>query len=598
MRKTSMMKLNQYVLTMGACAGMCMLGTSVGCQKASRLDVNLIEPCDQQNQSMQGIQTIQSNYFTPDPESGFPKETEDSAARETASTIENGVTPLQFDLDEEVFLEFKGFEQAAEEGQDTSFLNAAPYSIARSVPLVKQAQLLENEFIGESAQITIPMGRLDSFGQASAKSESGGSECSYLTSGEAIEGRHGHTATYIPAIHKVFIAGGAVWQEDPTASLDLPQCKEFVRETGETSISCLTFLQSAELFDPNTGAFIELPPLPNRRGYHSATLLSDDRTVLVMGGFTPIDGRMDALINGFVFDPDLLPSDYETSGAESDASPYTSIRFNAQRANHTATLIPESKVVVIVGGCTGEGCTPFGAASDASAETPDSTQRFSAPIEIYEEETGSIYPAEGLSDNETGAFERAFHTTAYTGEYLLVSGGVTGDGTSCNMELLRVNGASVELVQTYTTDVCTVGHTATVLDGGRKIFMIGGVTEAPGGVPSTTATPVSNVQVWTAQEVESQAINLTTGRTNHSAVLLADDSVLVVGGRVENTITAERVVLSDLTQSYIPAPITLPMVQARISLTATMLPNKHVFVAGGYAETGETSPRAEIYFAE
>jgi len=74
-----------------------------------------------------------------------------------------------------------------------------------------------------------------------------------------IHNRVFHTATLLPN-GKVLIAGG-VSQDSTSESLD-----------------------SAELFDPATEQFTETGRLNTRRLYHSATLLADERGVLIVGG--------------------------------------------------------------------------------------------------------------------------------------------------------------------------------------------------------------------------------------------------------------------------------------------------------------------------
>jgi hypothetical protein len=565
----------------------CVMAGFPGCQKKSRLDVHLIEPCDQQNQSLQGVQTVALSYYLPDPETGFPKEKPEA---KNSSTVEEGgsVDPLDFALEEDVFIEAKGFDQKADADSNPDFLNEDPYSIGRSVPIIKQSELLDNSFFGEPDQITVPMGRWDSFGQVTSRNEEGKSECEYLTSGEALEGRHGHTVTYIPAIHKVLIIGGAVWRPDSTATLEMPQCQQFIQEDLTPEISCLTFLQSAELYDPNTGTFEPLLELPNRRAYHTATLLSDNKRVLVIGGFSVIGEKMDILINGFVFDPDQIAD---------SGDPYQTIQFNAQRANHTATLVPDSEMVVIIGGCTGSGCTPFGAGEDPQDEVnTDSTKRFSSPIEIFDEREGEVIFAAGLDENELGAFERALHKTTYSGQFIVVAGGVNAEGTICNAEVLENTGLTLTKIQTYTLETCPVGHSQTALPDGTVVLM-GGITDAPGGIPNPDAIPVKIVQLWATNGI-AQGSEMATGHVHHSAALLADGSVLIAGGRTSDNVTAERLVLQPLTGIYISSPVPRPLVESRSFMGIAVMSNKQVFVSGGYNQYGETSDRAELYFAE
>src|SRR5690606_15998593 len=108
-------------------------------------------------------------------------------------------------------------------------------------------------------------------------------------------------------------------------------------------------LRTAELFDPATGTFEALPDMPNARGYHTATALPDGR-VLIAGGFGVIGGQIDALTNAILFSPNDPSGD---PWVIADNMP-------DQRAMHTATLLADQQLVVLVGGCNGDGCRPRG----------------------------------------------------------------------------------------------------------------------------------------------------------------------------------------------------------------------------------------------
>ena len=172
--------------------------------------------------------------------------------------------------------------------------------------------------------------------------------------------RFSHTATLLQN-GKVLVAGGCFLRSselyDPatgtwtvTGSLNEARCWHTatllpngkVLVTGG-SPSLFNASSSAELYDPNTGIWSFTSSLSNQRFGHTATLLPSGQ-VLVAGGGTD-DGVNDI---AELYDP--ATEVWTTTG--SLATP---------RANHTATLLPNGKVLV-AGGLTfsGSGFAPTG----------------------------------------------------------------------------------------------------------------------------------------------------------------------------------------------------------------------------------------------
>jgi len=126
-------------------------------------------------------------------------------------------------------------------------------------------------------------------------------------------------------------------------------------------------------------------------------------------------------------------------------------------------------------------------------------------------------------------------------------------------------------------------HTATLLADG-KVLIVGGTTSTGAGDLHPTAT----VEIYDpATGLFSDTGSMSEARSLHTATLLPSGNVLVVGGGVENS-TAE---LYDPTTGTFS--ITGGMEVGRSGHTATLLSNGSVLVAGGGLYLGLAS--AELY---
>ncbi|WP_437593625.1 kelch repeat-containing protein [Sorangium sp. So ce1000] len=120
-------------------------------------------------------------------------------------------------------------------------------------------------------------------------------------------------------------------------------------------------------------------------------------------------------------------------------------------------------------------------------------------------------------------------------------------------------------------------HTATILHNG-KVLVVGGYDGSASVSPAELYNPSNNT--W------SSAGSLITPRRNHTATLLNSGKVLIVGGfSVGNTVIASAEIYDPATNSW---SSTSPMVTARGVHTATQLAdfNGRVLVAGGLGASG------------
>jgi hypothetical protein len=106
-------------------------------------------------------------------------------------------------------------------------------------------------------------------------------------------------------------------------------------------------VDAAELYDPSIGAFTAAGNMRHARGGHSATLLPDGR-VLISGGFTDL---LSTSVSDGGYTGSAATSSCElfdaNTGVFTDSGPMTT-----PRAIHTATLLPNGQVL-LAGGVTG-----------------------------------------------------------------------------------------------------------------------------------------------------------------------------------------------------------------------------------------------------
>jgi acyl-coenzyme A thioesterase PaaI-like protein len=183
---------------------------------------------------------------------------------------------------------------------------------------------------------------------------------------------------------------------------------------------------------------------------------------------------------------------------------------------------------------------------------------------------------------------RSAHTASLlnTGE-ALVAGGIASyqiGGLPPNQQCVAVATNHADLYDPGTGTFTATGamtdsrssHTATVLQGGKKVLVAGGANSPTAEIfdPATAAFTATG--------------NMLSARSNHTATLLPSGKVLLAGGQ-GGGFTAE---LFDPTMGTFAA--TGSMSDSRFSHTATLLLTGKVLVAGGIDSSGKVST-AELY---
>ncbi|MET0502941.1 MAG: kelch repeat-containing protein [Candidatus Binatia bacterium] len=299
--------------------------------------------------------------------------------------------------------------------------------------------------------------------------------------GSLSEFRAEHTATLLPD-GKVLVAGGAGY--------DLP-------------------IESAELYDSNTGTWSSTNNLIAARYGHTATLLLNGN-VLIAGGAINNDDPPSALVDTELYDP----ANGTWSGTGS---------LNTERYRHTATRLPDGKVLV-AGGYNSSFLSLNGA-------------------EVYDPATGTWSGTGTLNTNRTD------HTaTLLPNGNVLVAGGynVSGNRFSplTNSELYDpVTGT---WSATGALSVARSNHTATLLPNG-KVLVAGG--EIYGVFPSLS---LNSAELYDpATGTWSVTANLNFPRRGHTATVLSDRRVLIAGGDNQGTLASAEL----YTVNTIPAAV-------------------------------------------
>jgi uncharacterized protein (TIGR03437 family) len=323
-------------------------------------------------------------------------------------------------------------------------------------------------------------------------------------------------------------------------------------------------LNGAELYDPATGTWSATGNLNTPRSGNTATLLANGK-VLVAGGLDRTRPPFSSINIAELYDP--------ATGTWSNTG-----NLNTERASHTATLLPNGKVLV-AGGFTNNFEIDLSSAElyDPATGTWSSTGNLNTPR--YGQTaillpSGKVLVAGGFSKGNPSFLNSAelydpviVHTHAVThwpGGAFLNSAELYDPVTGTWSSTGNLNSSFAD--------------TATLLPNGKVLVVVGDHAEL---YDLATGT-------W------SVTSNLNTPRVGQTATLLPSGKVLVAGGFsydiLQGDISAEL---------YDPATgmwsVTVNLNTPRYGHTATPLPNGKVLVAGGDDGSHSILNSAELF---
>lgn len=371
------------------------------------------------------------------------------------------------------------------------------------------------------------------------------------------QARSGHSALLLSPSGPVLVAGGSL------EGLPLSSAETFDLDSGEftatngmavarwgTRANLLpdgtallvgghTEWQSAtaatEQYDGQTGQFSSAEPLPSPSGTGAATLLAGGR-LLVIDGLDTGDGQ----IGAWLYD-----------GAEPHLQHPPPSDMEWPRVALTATLLADGRVLVVGGGAA------------------------IVPAEVFDPASMAFEMPAGQSSQA----QRRQHSATRLGDgSVLVAGGLNWNGRALDsVEVFMPESGQFAAVDTLITPRGI--HTATTLPDGR-VLLTGGVTA---GATPNSVSPLASTEIYhPTTRTFAPGGSLAVPRMYHTATLLADGTVLVTGGFIDDALTiatdtAEifdpRSGSSTLLDSTMPLP--------RVRHTATALADGNVLIGGG-----------------
>lgn len=309
---------------------------------------------------------------------------------------------------------------------------------------------------------------------------------------------------------------------------------------------------------PAVGTWFEAPSLTTIRGTATASVLPDGRVLAAGGGVGAI-----ALAAAEAYDP---ASDRWTEVAPPPSA----------RRGHQAVVLDDGRILVAGGLAEG---------------------RPLASAEIYDPANGEWQPTAPMGTPRLG-----HSLTLLPDGRVLAAGGSALEGSegAAGGQTLRTE-ASSEMFDPATATWTAAGrmssarfeHTATPLPDGR-VLIVGGLGPVDGG---PDLGPLRSSEIYDpAADAFVTGAELAEGRTNHTATLLDDGSVLVAGGAGGDNADLSLASVELLAPHQGGWGRVASLAEARTGHTATRLDDGRVLVTGG--ESARRGSRRSLASAE
>jgi N-acetylneuraminic acid mutarotase len=329
--------------------------------------------------------------------------------------------------------------------------------------------------------------------------------------------------------------------------------------------------------------------LNDPRDWHTATLLSDGR-VLVAGGAGPRPETFPfaGLASTELYDP--VTGTWTVTG-----------NLNEGRLLHTATLLPDGRVLVTGGWPDHTGGSVMSSAELYNPATGNWTETMSMAVPRTAHTATLLFPATDTgkvlvvgshaSSNAAELYNPATQNWSFTGatntprfgyhtatllpnNMVLVAGGYDGNNhITASVELY--DPATGNFTPTASLATARQDHTATLLANG-KVLVAGG-TNFDNGILASAELYDPTTGNWTPTG------RLNFARWRHTATLLCDGKVLVAGGVNNSSSVASAEIYNPATGNW---TVTGSLNNARGLHSATFLSHGIVLVAGGDSKGG------------
>jgi hypothetical protein len=326
----------------------------------------------------------------------------------------------------------------------------------------------------------------------------------FTATGNLNTGRFHHTATLLPN-GTVLIAGG-LYSTPPTPTTPF-----------------FDFLDTAELYDPATRRFTPTGNMTAHRAYHTAVLLANGKVLMVGGGYSP---------SAELYDPD--------TGTFSPTGDMILARTSAP----TATLLTDGRVLVAGGGLSTYALTDaelYDPASGQFTATGSMNKLRSAGVGVLLS-NGKVFVDGGILPPGTDTSE--IYDPA-TGSFALAGAGAYGHGDGPVRANLLTSGKVLEISGPGCDDPCEDGQGGVVYDPVANTFnatgnssstrvLIDGYDTATASLPDGSVLMVGRAlgEVFDpASSTFMPPARMIRPRSGHTATLLMDGTVLVVGGQ-------------------------------------------------------------------